>query len=136
MVECTDDFLTDIFTKKETFANNYFDLLLKIKDNIGKLTTITHLFGGFVSLLKTTNWEQVHCVSDQVKRSYDALLKEDANAFGLLEEDAHLTCNMDSLTKLKCKIAHKKYEIHQMEEDAETLEKNIKQNVGLEEFIW
>jgi hypothetical protein len=43
--------------------------------------------------------------------------------------------NMDSLTKLKCKIAHK-YEIHQMEEDAETLEKKIKQNVGLEEFTW
>jgi hypothetical protein len=42
---------------------------------------------------------------------------------------------MDSLTKLKYKIAHK-YLIHQMEEDAETLEKKIKQNVGLEEFIW
>jgi hypothetical protein len=75
MVECTEDFLTDIFTKKETFANNHFDLLLKIKDNIGKITTITHLFGGLVSLLKTRKWEQVHRVSDQVKRSYDALLR-------------------------------------------------------------
>ncbi|KAK2432640.1 hypothetical protein QL285_018009 [Trifolium repens] len=127
MDECTEDFLTYIFTKKETFANNYFDLLLKIKDNIGKITTITHLFGGLVSLLKTRKWEQVHRVSNQVKRSYDALLNEDANVFGPF--------NMDSLTKLKCKIAHK-YEIHQIEEDAETLEKKIKQNVGLEEFIW
>jgi hypothetical protein len=104
--------------------------LLKIKDNIGKLTTTNHLFGGLVSLLKTTKWEQVHCVSDQVKRFYAALLKEDATVFGLLEEDVQLICNMDYLTKLKCKIAQKKYENHQMEEDAETLKKKINKNVG------
>jgi hypothetical protein len=120
---CSDEFLGEVFTQKPPFAKEYCMFLAKTLSDKPRITRVTQCFGSLVKTLKSTRWQDFHCISDEAFGLYDNLVKGDPQVFGLMQDDFQKISTINSLLQLELQISQKKIELQTLEAAAEELEK-------------